>query len=182
MDNLSYMQELKGMPEMILLHIFQYLNNGPFIISYDKIKKCLYICVDKNYPIITRVLHYKQLNPPEYNLYTVGNSSCLTIKIDLCGRGIIIEKLMYKSNNKINCKHIVCYDLKTQKLLMKFAKTKLIPKKKEIETINNLSEKEEEKNKTIDNLSEIIKNLQNFKLKNPNTNLTNEQIKLMFKC
>jgi len=146
MDNLSYMLLLEGMPEMIRLHILQYLINAPFKVYYHKIKKCLYICIDKNYPIITRVLNYKQSNPPEYNLYTVGNSSSLKIKLNLCGRVIMTEVFTYLSNIFISYQRM--YDLKTQRLINKFHSNK-INRKKEIKTINNLSEKEEKQEKEI---------------------------------
>lgn len=113
----------KRIPEMVRLYIFQYLNNGPFIVSYHKIKKCLYICVDKNYPIITRVLDYKQLNPPKYNYRRLPFYTSLCIKINLHGKAIFKENFTYNSSNII-ISYSIDYDLDTLKLIDEFKRIK----------------------------------------------------------
>ena len=64
------MERFQKVPTMLLLIIFQYLgDDGLFIMNYDKNTKDLRICVNKNHPILTKSLIYKQLNPPQHYVY-----------------------------------------------------------------------------------------------------------------
>jgi hypothetical protein len=56
----------KILPEINILHICEYLNDGPFIVYYNKNEKRLSVCINKQFIIITKALIYKKLNPPIY--------------------------------------------------------------------------------------------------------------------
>jgi len=90
-----------NLPEFILLQIFEYLNNGVFIISFNKNTRSLTITINKHFPIIKTSLVYKQLHPPYYQNFIVGNKRRLIVSIDPFGKGLIQDLIWYGNDNQI---------------------------------------------------------------------------------
>lgn len=109
----------KSIPEMVLLNILEYINNGPFVIYYDKKKKGLTIGVDRNFPIITKSLIYKQCHPPEFYYIRAPKYKLFWIKINYYDMGFIIERILYNSSNNIT-RYNMSFSSKLQQYIRKW--------------------------------------------------------------
>jgi len=81
--------------DLLLLQVLHFLNNGPFIVSYDQNTKLLAITIDKQLPILSKALIYKQLHTPYFHTLTVGNKKRIIIQNDPHGKGLINELIWY---------------------------------------------------------------------------------------
>lgn len=93
-----------------------------------------------NYDIITKVLIYKQLNPPEYRVHKFNSISYLgtvlsksvSIRFNVQGKGKITQFFVYDINNKIAKYRYYYYSEEQRKKDMKKnKKKKKINEKKE---------------------------------------------------
>lgn len=117
--------KFQKIPTMVLLNIFQYLNaNELFMIDYNKNTKDLCVCINKDYPIITKSLIYKQLHPPVYlirnfNIFTydsVEKNTYIDMIIYFPKIGIYSQKFRYNDhNNMIDYKDSFKSDFKIKK-------------------------------------------------------------------
>jgi hypothetical protein len=88
-------------PDFVLLQIFEFLNNGLFIIFYNKKTQCFDISINKHFPIITTALIYKQLHPPYYHNYLVGNKRRITVSFDPYGKGLVKDLIWYGNDKQV---------------------------------------------------------------------------------
>jgi hypothetical protein len=106
------------------------LNNGPFIISYNKKTQLLNIQIDKNCTIIANSLIYKQLHPPYYHNYLIGNKRRIILSVDPYGKGLVKDLIWYGNDKKIMF-HQTETDSRRKALITRW-KTKEIQRKKKI--------------------------------------------------
>jgi len=97
--------------------------------------------LNRNYDIITKVLIYKQLNPPQYRVYTFDRgylgtvlSKSVSLIFDVQGKGKINQFFVYGINNNIaKYRHYYLSEEKRkenieQKRMRKIMKMKLLRK------------------------------------------------------
>jgi hypothetical protein len=92
-------------PKKILQLIFQYVDDGLFVMNYNK-----------NYSIITKTLIYKQKNPPQYKSYTFNDNSVIApmlsklvlVIFNIQPKVTLYEKCFYNNDNII-VKSEYCY-------------------------------------------------------------------------
>lgn len=95
--------------DLLLLQIFEFLNSGPFIVTYDKNTKLLAITIDTHHPPITKTLLYKQLHTPYFLTHTIGTKQKNIIVVDPHGKGIINDLIWYD----LRLKRIIYHEYKT---------------------------------------------------------------------
>ena len=109
-------EKFKKIPTMVLLLIFQYLNDELFIMTYNKNIKDLCLVINKKYHIITKSLIYKQLHPANYSTitrdiliydrnYNLNNYGPVTekfISYSIPKQGLFTEKIRYNNDNTID--------------------------------------------------------------------------------
>lgn len=115
-------------PEFVLLQIFEYLNNGVFIISFNKKSRCLDISINKHFPIITKTLIYKQLHLPYYHNYLIGNKRRIIVSFDPYGKGLVKDLIWYGDDKQVMF-HQTETDSRRKALITRW-KTKEIQRKK----------------------------------------------------
>jgi hypothetical protein len=81
--------------DLLLLQVLLFLNNGPFIVYYDKNTKLLAVTIDKYLPNLSKTLLYKQLHTPYFHTLTVGNKKRIIIQINPHNKGLINELIWY---------------------------------------------------------------------------------------
>jgi hypothetical protein len=117
-------------PDFVLLQIFEFLNNGVFIISFNKKSGCLDITINKHFPIITKALIYKQLHTPYYHNYLVGNKRRIIVSFDPYGKGLV-QDLIWYGNDKQVMFHQTETDSRRKALITRW-KNKEIQRKKQL--------------------------------------------------
>jgi hypothetical protein len=111
-----YLRLFSSLPEMLVLEIVEYLNNGPFIIKYNKFKKGLYIEVNKKYCVLTKVLEYKLSHPPKFTLVKENKFKIIFINTEKTNTK---ERYIYNWCNEL-VKHLIYYGYKAELLLDKW--------------------------------------------------------------
>ena len=101
--------------DLLLLQVLQYLNNAPFIVSYDKNTRQLAIVIDKHYPLITKALDYQQLHTPNFHTYFIGTKKRIIIRINPHDKGHINHLFWYHNNDII---HHQCHTDSRRKALI----------------------------------------------------------------
>jgi hypothetical protein len=117
-------------PDFVLLQIFEFLNNGLFIIYYNKKTQCFDISINKHFPIITKALIYKQLHTPYYHNYLVGNKRRITVSFDPYGKGLVKDLIWY-GNDKLIMFHQTETDSRRKALITRW-NNKQIQRKKQL--------------------------------------------------
>ena len=124
--------------DLVLLQIFQYLNNGPFIVSYDKITRQLTIVIDKHNTIISNALRYKQLHTPYFHTLFIGNKKRIVIKINPHDKGEINDLMWYQHNNIIH--HQYATDSRRKALITRWnTRQRLLTKQKQLLILHTYS-------------------------------------------
>jgi hypothetical protein len=163
MDSLLYItiigkqQPFTTIPELLLLQIFEYLNSGPFIISYNKNTKLLDITINKHFPIIIKTLEYKQKHPPYYHNLLIGNKRRIIVSVDPYGKGLVKDLIWYGNNNKIIF-HQTDTDSRRRALITRWKNKEIkTQKKKQLIQLTKLSTKNHI-NYPLISINEYIKN------------------------
>jgi hypothetical protein len=144
--------------EFIVLQIFEYLNNGVFIISYNKKTRCLNIIINKNFPIITKALTYKKFHPPYYQNLIVGNKRRLIVIIDPYDKGLVNDLIWYGNDKQIMF-HQTKTDSRRKALITRWKNKEIkINKKKQLIQLTKLTTSTNSLHYPLMTKSEYIKN------------------------
>jgi hypothetical protein len=106
------------------------LNNGPFIIYYNKKTRELDVTINKYFPSITKTLEYKQLHPPYYHNFLIGNKRRIIVSFDPYGKGLVKDLIWYGNDKQIMF-HQTEIDSRRKALITRW-QTKEIQRKKKI--------------------------------------------------
>jgi len=118
--------------DLLLLQVLQYLNNGPFIVSYDKNTRQLAIIMDKHNPVISKALDYQQLHTPYSHTLLIGTKKRYIIRINPHDKGDINHLIWYDLSKNTIIHHECDTDSRRKALITRWNTRQLKNKKQQL--------------------------------------------------